>query len=36
MKQVQFDFAYDSPFGQEMVEAMDGLARSISDEPGFI
>lgn len=36
MKLVQFDFAYDGPFGSEMTEAMDGLARSIADEPGFI
>lgn len=36
MKLVQFDFAYDGPFGPEMAEAMDGLARSILDEPGFI
>lgn len=32
MKLVQFDFAYDGPFGHDMA----GLARSISDEPGFI
>ena len=36
MKLVQFDFAYDGPFGPEMSEAMDGLARSIADEPGFV
>ncbi len=36
MKLVQFDFAYQGPFGSEMTEAMDGLARSIPDEPGFI
>lgn len=36
MKLIQFDFAYDGPFGQDMAEAMDGLARSIPDEPGFI
>lgn len=36
MKLVQFDFPYSGPFGQDMTEAMDGLARSIVDEPGFI
>ncbi len=36
MKLIQFDFAYDGPFGQDMADAMDGLARSIPDEPGFL
>jgi hypothetical protein len=36
MKLVQFDFAYNGPFGKEMTEAMDGLANSITQEPGFI
>jgi hypothetical protein len=36
MKLVQFDFAYKGPFGREMTEAMDGLAKSITQEPGFI
>ncbi len=36
MKLVQIDFAYDGPFGPDMTEAMDGLARSIPNEPGFI
>lgn len=36
MKLVQFDFTYPGPFGAEMTKAMDGLARSIAQEPGFI
>ena len=36
MKLVQFDFPFQGPFGAEMAEAMDGLARSINDEPGFL
>lgn len=36
MKLVQFDFPYSGPFGAEMAQAMDGLARSINDEPGFL
>ncbi|AKH21658.1 monooxygenase [Sedimenticola thiotaurini] len=36
MKLVQFDFKYAGPFGQEMTDAMDGLARSIADEPGLL
>lgn len=36
MKLVQLDFAYSGPFGQGMAEALNGLARSISQEPGFI
>ncbi len=36
MKLVQFDFAYQGPFGKEMTEAMAGLAQSISQESGFI
>ncbi len=36
MKLVQFDFPYPGPFGPGMAEAMDGLARSINDEPGFM
>jgi hypothetical protein len=36
MKLVQFDFAYKGPFGKEMTEAMDGLAKSITQEPGLI
>jgi hypothetical protein len=36
MKLVQFDFPYSGPFGTEMTAAMDGLARSIAQEPGFL
>ena len=36
MKLIQFDFAYQGPFGKEMTEAMAGLAQSISQEPGLI
>lgn len=36
MKLVQFDFPYTGPFGDEMAEAMEGLARSITEEPGFL
>jgi hypothetical protein len=36
MKLVQFDFPFSGPFGPEMAQAMDGLARSINDEPGFL
>ena len=36
MKLVQFDFPYRGPFGAEMAEAMEELARSIVDEPGFL
>jgi hypothetical protein len=36
MKLVKFDFPYSGPFGTEMTAAMDGLARSILQEPGFL
>lgn len=36
MKLVQFDFPYDGPFGEGMAAAMEGLARSIAEEPGFL
>lgn len=36
MKLVQFDFKYHGPFGPEMTVAMDGLARSIAQEPGLV
>ncbi len=36
MKIVQFDFAYKGPFGKEMAETMEGLAKSIAQEPGVI
>ncbi|MDP5291165.1 monooxygenase [Oceanimonas sp. CHS3-5] len=33
---VQVDFPFAGPFGEEMAEAMAGLAHSITEEPGFI
>lgn len=33
---LQVDFPFDGPFGQEMAEAMKGLAESIAQEPGLI
>lgn len=33
---LQFDFPFDGPFGAEMTQALDGLARSIADEPGLL
>ena len=36
MTLLQLDFEYHGPFGAEMTEALDGLARSIAGEPGFI
>lgn len=33
---LQVDFPYTGPWGQEMSEAMDGLARSIAEEPGLL
>jgi hypothetical protein len=35
-KLVQFDFKFQSPFGDELTKAMEGLARSINEEAGFI
>lgn len=35
-KLVQFDFKFKGPFGDELNKAMEGLARSINEEPGFI
>ncbi len=32
---LQFDFPFQGPFGAEMTQALDGLARSIVEEPGF-
>lgn len=32
---VQFDFKFSGPFGAEMTQALDGLARSIAAEPGL-
>jgi hypothetical protein len=36
MKLVQFDFPFQGPFGAEMAKAMEGLAQSINEEPGFL
>lgn len=33
---LQVDFPYTGPWGQEMAAAMDGLARSIANEPGLV
>ncbi|BBG60803.1 Putative monooxygenase ydhR [Providencia rustigianii] len=33
---LQVDFPYQGPWGDEMTAAMDGLAQSINQEPGFI
>ena len=33
---LQVDFPYTGPWGQEMAAVMDGLARSIANEPGLI
>ncbi|HMM74287.1 MAG TPA: monooxygenase [Gammaproteobacteria bacterium] len=33
---LQFDFPFDGPFGAEMAQALEGLARSIAEEPGLL
>ena len=33
---LQVDFPYTGPWGAAMTEAMDGLARSIAEEPGLL
>jgi hypothetical protein len=33
---LQFDFPFQGPFGAGMTQALDGLARSIAEEPGFL
>lgn len=33
---VQVDFPHPGPWGDEMAAALDGLARSIASEPGFL
>ena len=33
---LQVDFTMDGPFGTELSAAFEGLARSISNEPGFL
>jgi hypothetical protein len=35
-KLLQIDFPFSGPFGDEMAEALKGLAHSITEEPGFI
>ncbi|WP_100640387.1 monooxygenase [Marinobacter salexigens] len=35
-KLLQVDFPFSGPFGEEMAEALKGLAASINEEPGFI
>lgn len=35
-KLLQVDFAYHGPFGQDLAEALKGLAESINQEPGLI
>ena len=33
---VQVDFPHAGPWGEEMAAMLDGLARSIAEEPGFV
>ena len=33
---LQIDFPHQGPFGEQMAEALSGLAQSISREPGFL
>ncbi|WP_306119461.1 MULTISPECIES: monooxygenase [unclassified Roseitalea] len=33
---VQVDFPHQGPWGDEMAQAMEGLAQSIAAEPGFV
>lgn len=35
-KLLQVDFNFTGPFGQEMADALAGLAESINNEPGMI
>ena len=35
-KLLQVDFPFNGPFGEEMTKALNGLALSINEEPGFI
>lgn len=35
-KLLQLHFAFQGPFGQAMSEQLQGLARSINQEPGFL
>ncbi|MDA0145020.1 monooxygenase [Vibrio sp. RW] len=36
MKLLQVDFEFSGPFGEEMSNALVGLAKSINNEPGMI
>ena len=36
MKLLQVDFDFQGPFGDELTQAMTGLAQSINQEPGLI
>ena len=33
---VQFDFPFNGPFGADLAAALQGLAQSINEEPGFL
>jgi hypothetical protein len=33
---VQFEFAFDGPFGNDLLAAAEGLAKSIANEPGLL
>ena len=35
-KLLQIDFPFNGPFGKEMTKALNNLALSITEEPGFI
>ena len=35
-KLLQIDFPFEGPFGDEMAQTLEGLAQSITQEPGFI
>lgn len=35
-KLLQVDFPFNGPFGKEMTTALNALAQSITEEPGFI
>lgn len=36
MKLLQIDFPFNGPFGDEMAKALNDLAVSIAEEPGFL
>lgn len=35
-KLIQMDFPYTGPFGKQMADALSDMARSITEEPGFL